>query len=51
MGETTGIVKFYSVSDNFGEFSNFAEYSIAIDPQYADAYNSRGNAKSALGNK
>jgi N-glycosidase YbiA len=31
MGETTGIVKFYSVSDDFGEFSNFAEYPISID--------------------
>jgi N-glycosidase YbiA len=31
MEETTAIVKFYSVSDEFGEFSNFAAYPIAID--------------------
>jgi predicted NAD-dependent protein-ADP-ribosyltransferase YbiA (DUF1768 family) len=31
MGETTGIIKFYSVSDEFGEFSNFAAYPTNSD--------------------
>jgi N-glycosidase YbiA len=33
MEEATGIINFYSVSDEFGEFSNFAAYPIAIDKQ------------------
>ncbi len=31
MAETTGVVNFYSVSDEFGEFSNFAPYPFALD--------------------
>ena len=31
MAETGGIVNFYSVSDEFGEFSNFAAYPIALE--------------------
>jgi N-glycosidase YbiA len=33
MAASESIVKFYSVSDEFGEFSNFAEYPISIDGQ------------------
>ncbi|WP_051039004.1 NADAR family protein [Chamaesiphon minutus] len=31
MADTAGVVKFYSVGDEFGEFSNFALYPIALD--------------------
>jgi N-glycosidase YbiA len=31
MAEVTGVVNFYSVSDEFGEFSNFALYPFALD--------------------
>lgn len=31
MAEITRVVNFYSVSDEFGEFSNFAPYPIALD--------------------
>jgi N-glycosidase YbiA len=31
MAETTGVVNFYSVGDEFGEFSNFAPYPFALD--------------------
>jgi N-glycosidase YbiA len=31
MAEITGVVNFYSVSDEFGEFSNFAPYPFALD--------------------
>ncbi len=31
MAEVSGVVKFYSVGDEFGEFSNFAAYPISLD--------------------
>jgi N-glycosidase YbiA len=31
MAEAAGVVNFYSVGDEFGEFSNFAPYAITID--------------------
>ncbi len=31
MAEAAGVVNFYSVGDEFGEFSNFAPYPIALD--------------------
>ncbi len=31
MTETTGVVNFYSVGDEFGEFSNFAPYPFTLD--------------------
>jgi N-glycosidase YbiA len=31
MAETTGVVNFYSVGDEFGEFSNFAPYPFTLD--------------------
>ena len=31
MAQKTGVVNFYSVGDDFGEFSNFAPYSIFLD--------------------
>ncbi len=31
MGDIDGFVNFYSVVDEFGEFSNFAEYPISLD--------------------
>lgn len=31
MAEVSGVVKFYSVGDEFGEFSNFAPYPISLD--------------------
>jgi N-glycosidase YbiA len=33
MAEAAGVVNFYSVGDEFGEFSNFAPYSITLDRQ------------------
>jgi N-glycosidase YbiA len=31
MAETTGVINFYSVGDEFGEFSNFAPYPFTLD--------------------
>lgn len=33
MAEPTPVVNFYSVNDEFGEFSNFAHYPISLDGQ------------------
>jgi N-glycosidase YbiA len=34
MAETTGIINFYSVSDEFGEFSNFAPYPFTLNGEW-----------------
>jgi N-glycosidase YbiA len=34
MAEMTGIVKFYSVGEEFGEFSNFAPYPFTLDGEF-----------------
>jgi predicted NAD-dependent protein-ADP-ribosyltransferase YbiA (DUF1768 family) len=34
MGDAAGIINFYSVSDEFGEFSNFAAYPIALNGKF-----------------
>jgi predicted NAD-dependent protein-ADP-ribosyltransferase YbiA (DUF1768 family) len=48
MAEDAGVVNFYSVSDEFGAFSNFAGFPIVLDGEYwGDG--SDGSGKNMLG--